>query len=61
MLEDAATTPWPDAPPQLTGTREIDATAMVDYFAPWKVWLDRQNRDKPMGWPAASAAEATTP
>jgi peptidyl-dipeptidase A len=61
MLELGASRPWPDALQQLTGTREIDATAMVDYFAPLKVWLDRQNGGKPMGWPAASAAEATTP
>ncbi|HSJ63272.1 MAG TPA: M2 family metallopeptidase [Gemmatimonadaceae bacterium] len=50
MLELGASKPWPEALEQLTGTREIDATALVDYFAPLKVWLDRQNRGKPVGW-----------
>ena len=59
MLELGASQPWPDALQQLTGTREIDATAMVDYFAPLKVWLDRQNSGKPVGWREATAAEAT--
>jgi peptidyl-dipeptidase A len=56
MLELGASKPWPDALQQLTGSREIDATAMVDYFAPLKVWLDRQNRGKPVGWPEAAAS-----
>jgi peptidyl-dipeptidase A len=50
MLELGSSKPWPDALEQLTGTREIDARALVDYFAPLKVWLDRQNRGKPVGW-----------
>jgi peptidyl-dipeptidase A len=55
MLELGASQPWPQALEQLTGTREIDATAMVDYFAPLKVWLDRQNRGKPIGWNEGAA------
>jgi peptidyl-dipeptidase A len=27
-----------------------DATAIPDYFAPLKKWLDEQNRGKPVGW-----------
>jgi peptidyl-dipeptidase A len=56
MLELGASKPWPEALEQLTGTREIDATALVDYFAPLKVWLDRQNRGKPVGWKEDGAA-----
>src|SRR3989454_9355276 len=28
----------------LTGQREMDATAFLDYFQPLMVWLQRQNR-----------------
>jgi peptidyl-dipeptidase A len=28
----------------------MDATAILDYFAPLKKWLDEQNRGKPVGW-----------
>ena len=30
--------------------RNLDATAILDYFAPLKKWLDEQNRGKPVGW-----------
>jgi peptidyl-dipeptidase A len=42
--------PWPDALEALTGQREMDATAMLEYFEPLQRWLDEQNRDKPVGW-----------
>ena len=51
MLEHGlSSTPWPDALAALTGERRMDATAIVDYFAPLKKWLDEQNRGKPTGW-----------
>ncbi len=50
MLELGASKPWPDALEALTGQRQMDASAMVDYFAPLKRWLDDQNRGKPVGW-----------
>jgi len=28
----------------------MDATAIVDYFAPLKAWLDAQIAGKPVGW-----------
>jgi cytochrome c551/c552 len=31
----------------------MDATAMVDYFQPLLVWLERQNQGKPIGWGTA--------
>jgi peptidyl-dipeptidase A len=42
--------PWPDALEALTGQRQMDATAMLDYFAPLKKWLDEQNAGQPVGW-----------
>jgi peptidyl-dipeptidase A len=28
----------------------MDASAILDYFAPLKKWLDQQNQGKPIGW-----------
>jgi peptidyl-dipeptidase A len=50
MLEMGASRPWPDALEAITGERRVDATAMVDYFAPLLEWLEVQNRGVPVGW-----------
>jgi peptidyl-dipeptidase A len=50
MLAMGQSRPWPDALEALTGQREMDATAIVDYFAPLKKWLDEQNAGHPVGW-----------
>ena len=50
MLEMGRSKPWPEALEAITGEREMDATAILDYFAPLKEWLDRQNAGKPVGW-----------
>jgi peptidyl-dipeptidase A len=50
MLEMGQSRPWPDALETLTGERQMDATAIRDYFAPLEKWLEEQNRGKPVGW-----------
>ncbi len=35
--------PWPEALAAFTGEHDIDASAIVDYFAPLSKWLDEQN------------------
>lgn len=50
MLALGASKPWPDALEAMTGKREMDATAILDYFAPLKKWLDEQNAGKAAGW-----------
>jgi peptidyl-dipeptidase A len=50
MLEMGASKPWPDALEALTGQRQMDASAMAEYFAPLKSWLDGQNKGKRVGW-----------
>ncbi|OYY79150.1 MAG: peptidyl-dipeptidase [Sphingomonas sp. 28-62-20] len=50
MLELGQSKPWPDALQAFTGSREMSGQAMVDYFAPLKAWLDKQNEGKPTGW-----------
>jgi peptidyl-dipeptidase A len=50
MLEMGASRPWPEALETLSGNREMDATAMLDYFAPLQKWLDEQNEGRQCGW-----------
>jgi len=50
MLEMGKSRPWPDALEAMTGERQIDATAILDYFAPLKKWLDEQNKGRTLGW-----------
>jgi len=50
MLEMGQSRPWPDALEALTGQRQMDATAIRDYFAPLEKWLEAQNQGKPVGW-----------
>ncbi len=50
MLEMGASKPWPDALEAFTGTRQMDGSAMIEYFAPLKEWLDEQNKDRKCGW-----------
>jgi peptidyl-dipeptidase A len=50
MLEMGQSRPWPEALYAMTGERQIDATAILDYFAPLKKWLDEQNKGRTIGW-----------
>jgi len=50
MLAMGASKPWPDALFALTGQRQMDATAMLDYFAPLQAWLKEQNKGQKCGW-----------
>jgi peptidyl-dipeptidase A len=34
----------------LTGQREGDAGAILEYFAPLQKWLDEQNKGVKVGW-----------
>jgi len=42
--------PWPEALEAMTGQRQMDATAIIDYYAPLIDWLQDQNRGKQCGW-----------
>jgi peptidyl-dipeptidase A len=50
MLEMGQSRPWPEELEKITGQREMDATAILDYFAPLKKWLDEQNKGEKLGW-----------
>ncbi|MEL0066789.1 MAG: M2 family metallopeptidase, partial [Gammaproteobacteria bacterium] len=50
MMVMGSSKPWQDALEALTGQRDMDATAIIDYFAPLKTWLDEQNAGRQCGW-----------
>jgi peptidyl-dipeptidase A len=50
MLALGAQKPWPDALEVLTGQREMDASAILDYYQPLLEWLNEQNKDRKCGW-----------
>jgi peptidyl-dipeptidase A len=50
MLAMGQSQPWPDALEALTGQRQMDASAILDYFAPLQKWLDEQNKGQKTGW-----------
>ncbi len=50
MLAMGLSRPWPVALKTLTGSSQMDATAILDYFAPLQKWLDEQNKGEKPGW-----------
>lgn len=44
MLSMGLSKPWPEALKAMTGEDKMDATAIIDYFAPLKTWLDEENQ-----------------
>jgi peptidyl-dipeptidase A len=50
VLAMGCSRPWPDVLEALAGTRQMDASALLEYFKPLQKWLDEQNRGKPVGW-----------
>ncbi len=64
MLEMGMSRPWPEALKAMTGEEKIDASALLEYFAPVQKWLDEQNAaaNVKSGWqlpadPLAAAAK----
>jgi peptidyl-dipeptidase A len=50
MLSMGMSKPWPEALEALTGSKQMDATAILDYFAPLSAWLDTQIGGAKLGW-----------
>ncbi|MBN8728639.1 MAG: M2 family metallopeptidase [Xanthomonadales bacterium] len=50
MLGEGASQPWQQTLKELTGKEEMDASAILDYFAPLHAWLKQQNQGKECGW-----------
>jgi len=50
MLALGSSKPWQDAMQAVTGQRNMDGSAILDYFAPLQTWLKQQNVGKTCGW-----------
>ncbi|KID58835.1 peptidyl-dipeptidase [Pseudoalteromonas luteoviolacea] len=50
MLEMGSSRPWQEALETVTGNQQMDATAILDYFAPLQAYLDEQNKGRQCGW-----------
>jgi peptidyl-dipeptidase A len=50
MLEMGASKPWQDALEAYTGTRAMDGSAILAYYAPLTAWLKEQNKGQTCGW-----------
>lgn len=50
MLEMGSSQPWQQAYKVLTGNEQMDATAILDYFAPLHTWLKDKNQGKQCGF-----------
>jgi peptidyl-dipeptidase A len=50
MLSHGASQPWQDTLAELTGTREMDASAIIEYFGPLMGWLKEQNQGQQCTW-----------
>lgn len=50
MLRLGASKPWPEALFTMTGERQIDPSALLEYFAPLTAWLKEKNAGQKCGW-----------
>lgn len=50
MLEMGSSQPWQEAYKVLTGSGQMDASAILDYFAPLHTWLKEENQGKQCGF-----------
>ncbi|MEZ4363881.1 MAG: M2 family metallopeptidase [Kofleriaceae bacterium] len=50
MLAMGASRPWPEALKAMTGESQMDASAILEYFAPLTAWLTEQNKGQTCGW-----------
>jgi peptidyl-dipeptidase A len=50
MLTMGVSRPWQEALATLTDSNEMDASAILDYFAPLQAWLQEQTKGQPIGW-----------
>ena len=50
MLSKGASQPWQKTMKELTGGEKMDASAVLEYFAPLQGWLKQQNAGSACGW-----------
>ena len=50
MMAPGSSEPWPDILERMTGSRDISAQPMIDYFQPLLDWLAQENEGHDVGW-----------
>jgi len=50
MLQAGSSKPWQEILFDLTGEKQMDATAILEYFAPLQTWLQTENKGQTCGW-----------
>ena len=52
MLKLGRSKPWPEQLKQFTGSEELSADPVLDYFAPLRKWLKKEHEKYkyPIGW-----------
>ncbi len=55
MLSKGNSQPWQQTMKELTGGEKMDASAVLEYFAPLQDWLKQQNAGQQCGWQAPAA------
>ncbi|QSA98160.1 M2 family metallopeptidase [Methylococcus sp. EFPC2] len=54
MLAAGGSQPWQDTLEKLTGSRQMDASAIIEYFQPLMSYLAQQNQGRSCGWDVKS-------
>jgi hypothetical protein len=50
MLKAGASRPWPETLEKLTGGKQMDGSALIEYFQPLMGYLKEQNKGASCGW-----------
>ncbi|MEM9693331.1 MAG: M2 family metallopeptidase [Myxococcota bacterium] len=50
MLALGQSKPWPEALEKMTGQRQMDASAIIDFYQPLMTWLKKENQGQTCGW-----------
>ena len=50
LMKPGVSQPWQDTYEAAIGTREMDASVIIDYFTPLMDWLEEENRGNSCGW-----------
>jgi peptidyl-dipeptidase A len=61
MLSAGASKPWQDTFEKLTGSRQMNASAIIEYFAPLMEYLKQQNKNQSCGWEPAAEEKSEAP
>ncbi|UHQ24629.1 M2 family metallopeptidase [Lysobacter sp. 5GHs7-4] len=61
MLSKGQSQPWQKTLKELTGGEKMDASAVLEYFAPLQTWLKQQNEGKTCGWQPDGKTAAAKP